>query len=58
MLDGAFASMLKSVGVPHYRGNGGASLCIKHFVGEVKASGLVMKLLEKHHITGQLSVAV
>jgi len=57
VLDGAFTSVLQSIGVPRARADGGASMWLERFVDEAKASGFVQDLIEKHGVTGRLSVA-
>ena len=57
VLDGSFTSVLQSIGVPRHRADGGATLFVEQLVGEAKASGLVAELIERHGVTGRLSVA-
>ena len=56
VLDGAFTSVMQSIGVPRGRADGGSSMFIEEFVGQAKASGLVQELIEKHGVAGRLSV--
>ena len=57
VLDGSFTSVLQAIGVPRSRADGGASMWLERFVSEAKGSGLVEELIEKHGVTGRLSVA-
>ena len=57
VLDGSFTSVQQALGMPRSRGDGGASLFLERFVAEAVSSGLVAELIEKHGVTGRLSVA-
>jgi len=55
ILDGKFTAVQQAIGTKPDRPAGIAFL--RDFVEEVKASGLVAKLIEKHAVTGRLTVA-
>lgn len=57
VLDGSFTSVMQAIGTPRARADGGASLFLERFVAEAVSSGLVAELIEKHGVTGRLSVA-
>jgi polar amino acid transport system substrate-binding protein len=54
ILDGQFTAVQQAVGTP--RKNTAAAAFLRGFVEEAKASGLVARLIERHHVNG-LSVA-
>ncbi len=54
VLDGRFTAVQQAVSTPHGREAGAAFL--RDFVEEAKSSGLVARLIERHHVRG-LSVA-
>lgn len=55
ILDGRFTAVQQAIGVP--KGRGAAADFLAAFVEEAKASGLVGSLIDKHGVTGRLSVA-
>lgn len=55
ILDGQFTAVQQAIGTRPERKAGAAFL--REFVEEAKASGLVASLIEKHGVTGRLSVA-
>ncbi len=55
MLDGQFSAVQQAVGTP--KGNDAAAAFLRDFVEEMKASGFVAGLIEKHGVTGRLTVA-
>lgn len=55
ILDGRFTAVQQAVGVK--KGNEAAAAYLRDFVEEVKASGLVAQLIERHGVLGRLSVA-
>ena len=62
VLDGRFASVQQAICTPRSRepGGGGEATYLEHLNGwiqEAKASGLVEGLIEKHGVSGKLSVA-
>jgi polar amino acid transport system substrate-binding protein len=57
LLPGAFTSVQQSIGVPRSRADGGASMYLENFVGEVLASGHIQQFIDEHGVTGKLSVA-
>ena len=57
VLDGSFTSVLQSIGVPRARSDGGSTMFLEAFVGEIIASGQVAALIAKHGVEGRLSVA-
>ncbi|MGH6905456.1 MAG: ABC transporter substrate-binding protein [Geminicoccaceae bacterium] len=54
ILDGRFTAVQQAVGTA--RGNAAGAAFLRDFVEEAKASGLVARLIERHHVRG-LSVA-
>jgi polar amino acid transport system substrate-binding protein len=55
ILDGQFTSVQQAMGVP--KGRSAAAEYLSAFVEEAKASGIVTRLIERHGVTGRLSVA-
>lgn len=55
IVDGKFAEVQQAIGVS--KQNAGAIAYLRDFVEEAKASGFVANLIEKHGVTGRLSVA-
>jgi polar amino acid transport system substrate-binding protein len=55
ILDGYFTTVQQAIGVR--RGNDAAAAFVRDFVEEAKASGFVARLLERHGVSGRLSVA-
>ena len=55
ILDGQFSAVQQAIGTARQNEAGAAFL--REFVAEAKASGLVARLIEKHGVTGRLSVA-
>ena len=55
VLDGYFTTIQQAIGTR--RGNEAAAAFLADFVEEAKASGLVGRLIERHGVTGRLSVA-
>ncbi|MCH9673453.1 MAG: ABC transporter substrate-binding protein [Gammaproteobacteria bacterium] len=56
ILDGQFAAVQQAIGTP--KGNDPAAYAfLREFVEEAKANGFVAKLIDKHGVTGRLSVA-
>lgn len=55
ILDGQFSAVQQAVGTA--RANTAAAAFLHGFVEEAKASGLVARLIERHHVVGRLSVA-
>jgi polar amino acid transport system substrate-binding protein len=55
ILDGQFTAVQQAVGTAKVNRAGAAFL--REFVEEAKASGLVAKLIDRHKVTGRLSVA-
>jgi polar amino acid transport system substrate-binding protein len=55
LLDGKFTAVQQAIGTKPDRLAGAAFL--RDFVEEVKASGFVASLIEKHGVTGRLTVA-
>lgn len=55
ILDGKFTAVQQAIGTKPDREAGAAFL--REFVEEAKASGFVARLIEKHRVTGQLTVA-
>lgn len=55
VLDGQFTAVQQAVGTK--RANAPAASFLREFVEEAKASGLVAGLIERHRVTGRLSVA-
>jgi polar amino acid transport system substrate-binding protein len=55
ILDGQFTAVQQAIGTA--RKNTAGSQFLREFVEEAKRSGLVARLIEKHSVTGRLSVA-
>ena len=55
VLDGHFTTIQQAIGTR--RGNNAGAAFLAEFVEEAKASGLVGRLIERHGVTGRLSVA-
>lgn len=55
ILDGQFTAVQQAVGTA--RANTAGAAFLHGFVEEAKASGLVARLIERHHVIGRLSVA-
>jgi polar amino acid transport system substrate-binding protein len=55
ILDGQFTAVQQAVGTA--RANSAGAAFLQAFVADAKASGLVASLIEKHGVTGRLSVA-
>jgi polar amino acid transport system substrate-binding protein len=55
ILDGQFTAVQQAVGTA--RGNAAGAAFLRDFVEEAKKSGLVARLIERHGVTGRLSVA-
>jgi polar amino acid transport system substrate-binding protein len=55
ILDGQFTAVQQPVGTA--RGNAAGAAFLRDFVEEAKKSGLVARLIERHGVTGRLSVA-
>jgi polar amino acid transport system substrate-binding protein len=55
ILEGSFTAVQQAIGTKPDRQAGAAFL--REFVEEAKASGLVASLIEKHRVTGRLTVA-
>ena len=55
VLEGRFTAVQQAVGTR--RGNDTSAAFLRDFVEEAKASGLVARLIERHGVTGRLSVA-
>jgi polar amino acid transport system substrate-binding protein len=55
ILDGQFTAVQQAVGTAHKNAAGAAFL--RDFVEEAKRTGLVARLIERHGVTGRLSVA-
>ena len=55
ILDGQFSAVQQAVGTA--KGNDAAAAFLRDFVEEMKASGFVAELIEKHGVTGRLTVA-
>ena len=58
LLEGSFTSVLQAVGVPRCRADGGVTMWLENFVGEMKESGAVQRSIDKHGVTGKLNVSV
>jgi polar amino acid transport system substrate-binding protein len=56
ILDGRFAAVQQSVGAPKERDSAGFEY-LGRFVEAAKASGLVAELVDRHEVTGRLTVA-
>jgi polar amino acid transport system substrate-binding protein len=50
VLDGQFTAVQQSVGIP--KGRGAAARFVREFIEDVKRSGLVAQLVEKHAVKG------
>ena len=55
LLDGQFTAVQQAVGTA--RSNAAGATFLRDFVEEAKKSGLVARLIERHKVTGRLSVA-
>jgi len=55
ILDGQFTAVQQAIGTA--RANQAGAAFLRDFVEEAKASGLVARLIERHKVTGRLSVA-
>jgi polar amino acid transport system substrate-binding protein len=55
LLDGQFSAVQQAVGTT--KGNDAGANFLRDFVEEMKASGFVAELIEKHGVTGRLTVA-
>ena len=55
ILDGQFTAVQQAVGTA--RSNAAGATFLREFVEEAKKSGLVARLIERHKVTGRLSVA-
>lgn len=55
ILDGRFTAVQQAVGTK--RGNDVSAAFLRDFVEEAKSSGLVARLIERHGVTGRLTVA-
>ena len=55
ILDGQFAAVQQAIGTA--RPNAAGAAFLREFVEEAKKSGLVARLIERHGVTGRLSVA-
>ena len=55
MLDGQFSAVQQAVGTA--KGNDAGAAFLSDFVEEMKASGFVARLIEKHGVAGRLTVA-
>jgi polar amino acid transport system substrate-binding protein len=55
ILDGQFTAVQQAVGTA--RANAAGAVFLRDFVEEAKRSGLVARLIERHGVTGRLSVA-
>jgi polar amino acid transport system substrate-binding protein len=55
ILDGQFTAVQQAVGTA--RANAAGALFLRDFVEEAKRTGLVARLIERHGVTGRLSVA-
>ncbi|NIP89684.1 MAG: transporter substrate-binding domain-containing protein [Gammaproteobacteria bacterium] len=56
VLEGKFSAVQQAVGTPRSRGEAAVAF-LAQFVEEAKASGFVAGLIERHGVTGRLSVA-
>ncbi len=56
LLDGRFSAVQQAVGTPRSRGEA-AAVFLAALVEEAKASGLIGRFIERHGVTGRLSVA-
>ena len=50
ILDGRFTAIQQAIGTPKART--AAAACLREFVADIKASGLVASLIQKHNVTG------
>lgn len=57
VLPGSFMSVQQSFGVPRSRADGGATMFLERWIGELKEGGVVQDSIELHGMTGKLSVA-
>lgn len=61
VLEGRFTAVQQAIGVPRRQGriddDAAATAFLDAFVAEAKASGLLQRLLEKHHVQGKLTLA-
>jgi polar amino acid transport system substrate-binding protein len=55
ILDGQFTAVQQAVGTA--KANAAGAAFLREFVEEAKRSGLVARLIERHKVTGRLSVA-
>ena len=55
ILDGKFTAVQQAVGIN--KGNEAALLWLEQFVEEIKANGLVARLIKKYNVEGKLTVA-
>ncbi|HJU18684.1 MAG TPA: ABC transporter substrate-binding protein [Stellaceae bacterium] len=55
ILDGKFTAVQQAIGTS--RRNAAAAAFLRDFVAEAKTSGLIARLIDKHGVTGRLSVA-
>jgi polar amino acid transport system substrate-binding protein len=55
ILDGSFTTIQQAIGVA--KGKDAAAQFLREFVEDAKASGLVASLIDRHGVTGRLSVA-
>ena len=55
LLDGQFTAVQQAVGTP--KKNAGGFAFLRDFVEEAKRSGIIASLIERHGVTGRLSVA-
>jgi len=55
ILDGRFTAVQQAVGTP--RRNAAGAAFLREFVEDAKRTGLVERLIARHHMTGRLSVA-
>ena len=55
ILDGKFTAVQQAIGTP--RRNAAGAAFLRAFVEEAKASGQVQRLIDRHGMTGRLSVA-
>ncbi|MDA0241338.1 MAG: transporter substrate-binding domain-containing protein [Proteobacteria bacterium] len=55
VLDGSYTTVQQAAGTK--RSNAAGAVYLKTFIEDAKASGLVQRLIDKHGVTGKLSVA-
>jgi polar amino acid transport system substrate-binding protein len=55
ILDGQFMAVLQAVGTP--RKNAAGAAWLQNFIEKAKASGLIGTLIDRHKVTGKLSIA-